>query len=266
MRVFVAGGTGVVGKFLVPLLVETGHEVVGLARSVQKGKAVEAMGAKAVVADALNKEQLTDAIRRAEPEVIIHQLTALTGVGNFKRLDEEFALTNRFRTNVTDTMLEAACSVRTRRFIAQSFCGWPFAREGGPVKTEEDPLDPNPPASLSKTLAAIEYLEDKVRKTADVQALALRYGFFYGPGTSISKDGMVVDLVRRRRLPIVGDGAGIWSFIHISDWLAPQWRPLPMASRAYTTSSMTSQRLSQCGCRRLRRLWEPSRPTGCPSG
>jgi len=217
MRLFVAGGTGAIGKFLVPLLLEAGHEVVGLARSVQKGKALDAMGARVAVADALNKEELTAAIRRAEPEVIIHELTALVGVGNFKRLDDELALTNRLRTEVTDTMLAAARLVGTRRFIAQSFCGWPFAREGGPVKTEEDPLDPNPPASFSKTLAAIRYLEDTVRRTTDLQALALRYGLFYGPGTGIAKDGLIVDLVRKRRLPIIGDGAGIWSFIHIGD-------------------------------------------------
>jgi 2-alkyl-3-oxoalkanoate reductase len=217
MRVFVAGSTGAVGKFLVPHLVQNGHEVVALVRDAQKAKALEVMGAQVALADALNKEELTAAIRRTEPEVIIHQLTALTGVGNFKKLDEEFALTNRFRTEVTDTMLVAARLVGTRRFIAQSFCGWPFAREGGPVKTEEDPLDPNPPASFSKILAAIRYLEDTVRKTTNLQALALRYGFFYGPGTGIAKDGLIVELVRKRRLPIVGDGAGIWSFIHISD-------------------------------------------------
>lgn len=217
MRIFVAGGTGAIGKFLVPLLVEAGHEVVGLARSIQKGKALEVMGAKVAVADALNKEELTAAIKRVEPEVIIHELTALVGVRNFKRWDEEFALTNRLRTEVTETMLAAARLVGTRRFIAQSFCGWPFAREGGPAKTEEDPLDPNPPASFSKTLAAIRYQEDTVRRTTDLQALALRYGSFYGPGTGIAKDGSIVALVRKRRLPIVGDGDGIWSFIHISD-------------------------------------------------
>lgn len=217
MRVFVAGNTGAVGRFLVPHLVENGHEVVALVRSAQKTKKVEAMGAKVTLADALNKEELTAAIRRAEPEVIINQLTAIAGVGNFKKFDEEFALTNRLRTEVTDSMLAAARLVGTRRFIAQSFCGWPFARERGPVKTEEDPLDPNPPASFSKTLAAIRYLEDTVRRTVDLQALALRYGIFYGPGTGIAKDGAIVELVRKRRMPIIGDGAGIWSFIHISD-------------------------------------------------
>jgi 2-alkyl-3-oxoalkanoate reductase len=204
MRVFVAGSTGAVGKSLVPHLVEHGHEVAALVRVAQKAKALEAMGAKAALADALNKGELTAAIMRAEPEVIIHQLTALAGVGNFKKFDQEFALTNRFRTEVTDTMLAAARMVGTRRFIAQSFCGWPFAREGGPVKTEEDPLDPNPPASFSKTLAAIRYLEDAVRRTVDLQALALRYGIFYGTGAGIAKDGSIVELVRKRRMPISG--------------------------------------------------------------
>ena len=217
MRVFVAGSTGAVGKLLVPHLVENGYEVVALVRSAEKARALEAMGAKGALADALNREELTAAIKKAQPEVMIHQLTALSGVGNFKKLDEEFALTNRFRTEVTDIMLAAARLVGTRRFIAQSFCGWPFAREGGPVKTEEDPLDPNPPARFSKTLAAIRYLEEAVQRAVELQALALRYGIFYGPGTGIAKDGPIVELVRKRRLPIVGDGGGIWSFIHISD-------------------------------------------------
>jgi nucleoside-diphosphate-sugar epimerase len=217
MKVFVAGGTGVIGKSLVPHLVEMGHDVVALARTPQKGKEVAALGAKAAVADALDKDELTAAIRRAEPEVIIHQLTALAGVGNFRKFDDEFALTNRFRTEVTDTMLAAARLAGARRFIAQSFCGWPFARVGGPVKAEEDLLDPNPPASFSKSLAAIRHLEGAVRRATDVEALALRYGFIYGPGASIAKGGPIAELVRRRRMPIVGDGAGIWSFIHIQD-------------------------------------------------
>ena len=217
MRVFVAGSTGVVGKNLVPLLLDSGHEVIALARTPQKGLEVEALGARSIVADALDKDALTAAIRRAEPEVIIHQLTALAGVANFKKLDEEFTLTNRLRTEATETMLTAGRLVRARRLIVQSFCGWPFAREGGPIKTEEDPLDPAPPASFRKTLAAIRYLEQTVGKATDLEVLALRYGFFYGPATSIAMDGMVVELVRKRRIPIVGDGAGIWSFIHIRD-------------------------------------------------
>jgi nucleoside-diphosphate-sugar epimerase len=217
MNVFVAGSTGAIGKVLVPQLVEHGHDVVAAVRTAQKSAALEAMGAKVALVDALDKEALTAAIRKAEPEVIIHHLTALAGVGNFRKFDEEFALTNRLRTEVTDTMLAAARLVGTRRFIAQSFCGWPFAREGGPVKTEEAPLDPNPPASFRRTLGAIQYLEHAVRSAVDLQAVALRYGLLYGPGTAIAKDGSMVALVRARRMPIVGDGAGVWSFIHVQD-------------------------------------------------
>lgn len=217
MRVFVAGSTGAIGKSLVPQLIEGGHEVVALSRTPLKTRELETLGAKIAIANPLDKESLTAAIKRAEPEVIIHQLTALAGVGSFKKFDEEFALTNRFRTEVTDTMLAAARLVGSRRFIAQSFCGWPFAREGGPVKTEEDPLDATPPASFSRTLAALRYLEETIRKATDVEALALRYGLLYGPGTGIARDGSIVELIRKRRMPIVGDGAGIWSFSHVQD-------------------------------------------------
>lgn len=217
MRVFVAGATGAIGKVLVPLLLEHGHEVVALARTPEKARQAEGLGAKAAIADALDRDALSAAIRSAQPEVIVHQLTAIAPGTNFKRLDRDFVLTNRLRTEATDTMLAAGRLAGARRFVAQSFCGWPFAREGGPVKTEDDPLDPSPPASFAKTLAAIRRLEDAVRGADGLEALALRYGFFYGPGTNIAKDGAVVGLVRKRQVPVVGGGAGIWSFIHIED-------------------------------------------------
>src|SRR3954466_4542480 len=183
MKVFVTGATGAIGRFLLPQLIENGHEVVALVRSPHKAELVEQMGAAAVIADPLNKQLLTAAVRRAEPEVIIHQLSALSGVGNFRKFDQDFALTNRFRTEVTDSLLAAARPIGTRRFIAQSYCGWPYAKKGGPVKTEEDPLDPKPPESFTRTLAALRYLENTISKTTFLQALALRYGMFYGPGT-----------------------------------------------------------------------------------
>jgi len=217
MKVFVTGGTGAIGKLLLPLLLENKHEVVALTRSVIKATALEESGVSAVIADPLDKNALTAAVRRAEPEVIIHELTALSKAGNFRKLDQEFALTNRFRTEVTDTLLAAARTIGTRRFITQSYCGWPYARTGGPVKTEEDPLDTKPPENFTRTLAAIRSLEDKIRSTTFLQGIALRYGNFYGPGTGIGKRGVVYDMVRKRRLPIIGGGGGVWSFIHILD-------------------------------------------------
>lgn len=218
MKVFVAGSTGVIGRTLVPRLVGGGHEVVALVRSPGKRGAVEALGARAVVADALDPDALTAAVRAAEPEVVVHQLTALAGVApNPATFDRDFALTNRFRTEVTDTLLAAARRARARRFLAQSFCGWPFAREGGPARSETDPLDPDPPAGLAGTLDAIRHLEDAVSRATDVEALALRYGLLYGPGTAIAADGGLVASVRRRAMPVVGDGGGVWSFVHVDD-------------------------------------------------
>jgi nucleoside-diphosphate-sugar epimerase len=217
MKILVTGGTGAIGKFLLPLLLDNRHEVVALTRSVTKAPLLEDSGVSAVIVDPLDKPGLVAAVRRAEPEVIIHQLTALSDVGNFRRFDQEFALTNRFRTEVTDTLLAAARTIGTRRFIAQSYCGWPYAKKGGPVKTEDDPLDPKPPESFTKTLAAIRYLEEKVQSTTFLQALALRYGMFYGPGTAIGKGGAIFKMVKKRRFPVVGGGGGVWSFIHVLD-------------------------------------------------
>jgi nucleoside-diphosphate-sugar epimerase len=217
MKVFVTGGTGAIGQFLLPLLVENKHEVIALTRSPSKAVRLEEVGVTPFIADPLDKQALTAAVRRAEPEVIIHQLTALSSAGNFRKFDQEFALTNRFRTEVTDTLLAAARTIGTRRFIAQSYCGWPYAKKGGPVKTEEDPLDPKPPESFTKTLAAIRSLEDKLRNTAFLEGVALRYGNFYGPGTAIGKGGVILKMVRQRRFPIIGGGGGIWSFIHVID-------------------------------------------------
>lgn len=217
MKVLVTGGTGAIGKFLLPLLLDNNHEVVALTRSVTKAPHLEDSGVTAVIVDPLDKQRLTAAVRRAEPDVIIHQLTALSSVGNFRKFDQEFALTNRFRTEVTDTLLAAARTIGTQRFIAQSYCGWPYARTGGPVKTEEDPLDPKPPETFTKTLAAIRALEDKVGRATFLEALALRYGMFYGPGTGIGRGGAILKMVRKRRFPVVGGGGGIWSFIHVLD-------------------------------------------------
>lgn len=217
MKVFLAGASGAIGRRLLPRLLTAGHEVVALARSPERAAALEAAGARIAIADALDAEALAGAVRAARPDAVVHQLTALAGGVDFRRLDDDFGLTNRLRTEATDALLAAAREIGARRFVAQSFCGWPFARRGGPVKGEEDPLDDDPPAAFRRTLAAIRHLEDAVARSRDVPALALRFGFLYGPGTSIGQGGEIIELVRARRLPIVGGGGGIWSFVHVDD-------------------------------------------------
>lgn len=214
MRVFVAGATGALGKRLVPLLVERGHEVTGMTRTTARAEALQAAGVTPVVADALDHAGVMDAVRDACPEAVVHQLTAL----DLRRFDKSFAQTNALRTIGTDHLLEAAQAAGARRFVAQSFAGWPYARTGGPVKAEADPLDPDPPAQLAATLAAIRHLEAAVTGARDIEGLVLRYGGFYGPGTSLAPEGgEQTELIRKRHWPIVGDGGGILSFVHIDD-------------------------------------------------
>jgi 2-alkyl-3-oxoalkanoate reductase len=151
------------------------------------------------------------------PEAIHHQLTAIPARMNLARFDREFAQTNRLRTTGTDHILAAAQASAVAIVVAQSFGGWSYARQGGPVKTEDDPVDPDPPAEFRNTLNAIRHLETKVVGAGAVRGTVLRYGFFYGPRTSLALDGSNVADLRARRFPIVGRGAGIWSFIHIRD-------------------------------------------------
>jgi nucleoside-diphosphate-sugar epimerase len=149
--------------------------------------------------------------------VIVHQLTALREVKSLRRFDRAFALTNRLRTEGLDHLLRAARATGVRRLIAQSYTGWPNERKGGPVKSEDGPLDPTPLPSMAKTLAAIRYLEDTLSRSDDVEGVVLRYGGFYGFGTSLGHGGEHMKLFLKRRFPIIGDGAGIWSFVHVDD-------------------------------------------------
>jgi nucleoside-diphosphate-sugar epimerase len=224
MKVFVAGATGALGRQLVPQLVARGHEVVGMTRTASKQDAVRSLGARPVVADALNPDAVAQAVASAEPEVIVHQLTALSGkmsARDMRHPDRSFAvtMTNRLRTEATDNLLAAGRAVGARRFVAQSIAAFRFARTGGPVQTEADPLDPNPPAALRTGQAAILHLEQAVTTIEWGEGLALRYGSFYGPGTGISlaPDAVMAAPIRKRRFPIVGDGGGVWSHVHIED-------------------------------------------------
>jgi nucleoside-diphosphate-sugar epimerase len=215
MRVFVAGATGVIGRELVPRLVEAGHEVHGMTRTESKQAMLHELGAVPVVADALDRDQVAEAVGRVRPEVIVHQLTAI-GALNTRHFDRSFALTNRLRTGGTDHLLSAGQAVGARRFVAQSYFA-AYARSGGPVKTEEDPFDPSPPREMRETLAAIRHLETAVLGARWTEGIVLRYGGFYGPGTSIGPGGEQWEMIRERKMPLVGDGGGVWSFIHIAD-------------------------------------------------
>lgn len=225
MKIFVAGASGALGRALVPQLVARDHEVVGMTRTASKQDGLRALGARPVVADALDPDAVAEAVASAEPEVIVHQLTALSGpmsVRDARRPDRSVAatMTNRLRTEATDHLLAAGRAVGARRFVAQSFGGFRFAPTGGPVLTEADPLDPNdPPAALRAAQAAYLYLEQAVTTIEWGEGLALRYGGFYGPGTSMSlaPDAQMAAPIRKRRFPIVGDGGGVWSYVHIED-------------------------------------------------
>jgi 2-alkyl-3-oxoalkanoate reductase len=219
MKVFVAGATGAIGKQLVPMLVEGGHEVTGTTRTAAKAGLIRSLGAQAAVADALDPEAVARAVAESEPEVVIHELTAIDLSSFSRSIDKQFAETNRLRTEGLDHLLAAAKAAGARRFIAQSYAGWPYKRVGGPVKSEEDPLDDNPPKPVRESLGAIRHLEGAVTRAEGIEGIALRYGGFYGPGTSLALDppGEQTQMVRRRRFPIVGDGAGVWSLVHIRD-------------------------------------------------
>jgi nucleoside-diphosphate-sugar epimerase len=217
MRVFVAGATGAIGKQLVPRLVAAGHEVHGMTRSESKQAMLHELGAVPAIADALDPDQVAEAVGRAGPDVIVHQLTAI-GAVDMRHFDRDFAQTNRLRTEGTDHLLSAGQAVGVRRFVAQGVAGYgAYARTGGPVKSEEDPLDPAPAREMRETLAAIRHLEEAVLGARWTEGIVLRYGTFYGPGTSMAPGEEQFELVRRRKFPLVGDGGGVWSFIHVAD-------------------------------------------------
>jgi nucleoside-diphosphate-sugar epimerase len=216
MRVFVAGATGAIGKQLVPRLVAAGHEVTGMTRSESKQAMLAELGAVPVVADALDPDQVAEAVAQARPEVIVHQLTAI-GAVDLRHFERSFAQTSRLRTEGTDYLLSAGHAVGVRRFVAQSNGAFAYARTGGPVKREEDPLDPSPPREMRSTVAALRHLEQAVLGARWTEGIVLRYGAFYGPGTSMAPGEEQFELIRGRKFPLVGAGGGVWSFIHVAD-------------------------------------------------
>ena len=212
MRVFVAGGTGAIGKRLVPMLVSRGHEVTATTRSRDRLASLRALGATAVVMDGLDAQAVAEAVARAEPEAVIHQMTSLAGGLDTRRFDRCFAVTNALRTRGTEHLLAAAGAAGVDRVLAQSYTTWTNARSGHGLATEDEPLEPDPPEQQRETLAAIRFLEQAVTQ-ASRRGVVLRYGSLYGPQASEP----LVELVRRRRLPVVGGGTGIWSWVHVDD-------------------------------------------------
>ena len=209
MRVFVAGASGAIGTRLVPQLIDQGHEVIGTFRSPGHDQRVRALGAEPVALDLLDPAAVRRAVLAARPDAIVHQATALADVRFGRSLDRSFGPTNRLRTEGTDALLAAAREAGVARFVAQSFASYRYAREGGPVKTEDDRLDPDPPAMAAQTNAAMRHLDEAVTAAGGI---ALRYGGFYGA----DNDGLVGP-VRKRQFPVIGAGGGISSFIHLDD-------------------------------------------------
>lgn len=228
MRVFVAGATGVIGRHLIPQLISAGHEVVATTRSTEKAEELRSLGVETVVADGLDGEAVTRAVADAAPDAVVHEMTALAGKANLRRFDRWFATTNELRTTGTDILLAAAREAHVPRFVAQSYTGWNNPRTGGPVKTEADGFDPHPLEEQQQSLAAMRHLERAVLD-APLEGIVLRYGNLYGPGASDA----LVELIRKRRLPVIGSGGGVWSWIHLDDAAAATVAALQAGSGVY---------------------------------
>jgi 2-alkyl-3-oxoalkanoate reductase len=215
MRVFVTGATGALGRYLVPGLVTAGHEVTATTRTPGKVAQLRAAGAEPVVLDGLDREAVVAAMLAAAPEVIVHEMTALTGLRSLRHPDQTFAATNELRTRGTDNLLAAAAQAGTRRVIAQGYAGAGPDRRSGPLKTEADPSDLRPIPSAMQGPAAIAYVEKTVPREAP-EGIVLRYGSLYGPGAS----DFLLDMLRKRQVPVIGGGTGVWSFIEVTDAVA----------------------------------------------
>lgn len=212
MRIFVTGATGALGRHLVPGLVAAGHEVTATTRTPAKAAQLRAAGAGPVVVDGLDRQAVIAAVQAAAPEVIVHQMTALAGMRNLRNPDKAFAATNELRTRGTDNLLAAAARAGTRRVIAQGYAGAGPDKGPGPLKTEQDHPDWRPIRSAAQALAAMRHVEEAVPSGAP-EGIVLRYGGFYGPGAS----DFLLDMLRKRQVPVVGGGTGIWSFIEITN-------------------------------------------------
>ncbi len=216
MRVFLAGATGAIGRPLLRMLQEAGHEVTAMTRSDSKTEMLRSLGARPVVCDAFDADALRRAVGEAGPEVIVDQLTDIPQDLDVRRYGEQMAGNDRIRRETTPTIMQAAVEAGTRRVVAQSVA-FAYAPQGPPVLTEDAPLDVDAPAPWDRAIDALTVLEEAVTGTPGVEGVVLRYGFFYGPGTSYASDGGIAGRVRARKFPIVGKGDGVTSFIHVED-------------------------------------------------
>ncbi|MCL4297302.1 MAG: NAD(P)-dependent oxidoreductase [Anaerolineae bacterium] len=216
MKIFIAGATGAIGRHLLPRLTQAGHEVTAITRSDDRVKQIRAAGAKPIVCDVFDQDKLKQAVLAAEPEVMIHQLTSLPERIDPRRIKQALAQTNRLRTEGTQILMDAARSAGVRRFIAQSVSFY-YAPSSTLPATEDEPLYNDAPAAFADVVYAVDNLEHTVLNTPGLDGIILRYGYFYGPGTGFAADGAFAEDVRQRHVPIIGDGGGVFSFIHVED-------------------------------------------------
>lgn len=208
MKVLVAGASGVVGRQLLPQLIAAGHEVTGLARSADNVGGVEMMAV-----DALDQKAVRAAVERAEPEALVHVATAIPAQIDPRRIDKDFAMTNRLRTEGTAHLLDAARRAGISRIVTQGL-GYAYDPNGSEPADESVPLWRNPPRKFAPVLTALRQMESAVEEAGGT---VLRFGHLYGPGSSYAADGSFIRQVRARQVPIVGGGTATFSFIHSQD-------------------------------------------------
>ena len=232
MKVFVAGATGVIGRPLIPRLIQDGHEVIAMTRTPEKADALRERGAEPVICDALDADGLRRAVEGAAPEAVIHHLTNLPKAINPRRAGRDFAATDRLRVEGTGNLVAAARAAGARRVVAQSVA-FLYPPNGSGLRTEEDALYTDAPPPFDRSMAALLALEGEVTRSADIDGVVLRFGFWYGPGTALAPDGSIAQMVRKRRYPVVGDGGGVFSFVHIDDVAEATAAGLDAASGIY---------------------------------
>ena len=215
MRVFLAGGTGVIGRALVPQLRDAGHEVTAMTRFEERAEKLRGLGVEAVVCDAFDTDRVVLAVESARPEVVVNQLTDIPKAINPRKMAEQFTTNDRLRTEGTRNLMRGATAAGARRLISQSIA-WAYAPTEG-LWTEEDRLWLEAPEPWGRSVNAVAALEEATLGADGVEGVVLRYGFFYGPGSAYASDGSTAAMVRKRAFPVVGDGTAVYSYIHVDD-------------------------------------------------